>query len=291
MKVFVHGFWKGFLEGTDPVSVSVFLRLLSEVFHTEVECGTFEESEILLESIFLSKTYVLDKSWKYSFLFSGESRLVPFYDKYSCVLFGVDSQKNIISCPLYVIYLNSSSHFLKKIENGPSLAHIPKKAVCAIISNANAPVRNKFLQILEKYIPVDYAGRYKTNVPIVSAPYNSDEFITFIKEYKFIISMENSVLDHYITEKITHGMIASTIPVYWGSPKAKEHFNENRFIQLQNDSDNEIHSVIQRMMYLTYNEAEYMNMVNQPIFAENSHKMVRTLSNIAGDVQQLFSIK
>jgi hypothetical protein len=280
------------LEGTDPVSVTVFLQLLERIFHTTVECGTFEESEVLLESIFLSKTYVLDKSWKYSFLFSGESRLVPFYDKYSCVLFGANSQRNIVCCPLYVIYLHSSDHLLGKLENGGvlTLSKIPKKTVCAIISNPNAPVRNKFLQILEKYIPVDYAGKYKTNVPILSPQYNSDEFFTFIKDYKFIISMENSVLDHYITEKITHGMIASTIPVYWGSPNVNQHFNAKRFIQLQNDSDDEIHRVVQRMMYLTYNEAEYANMVNQPIFANDSHVMVRTLDDIAGEVRQLLQL-
>ena len=34
---------------------------------------------------------------------------------------------------------------------------------------------------------------------------------------KFIISMENSIGDTYITEKVLHGLLADTIPIYWGT--------------------------------------------------------------------------
>jgi hypothetical protein len=284
MKVFINGFWRGFDDGSDPVSVGVFLELLSTVFDTQVTRGSFYESELLLENIFMTKTYIDDKKWKYTFLFSGESRMLKHYPLYSCVLFGIHNQGNVINCPLHVLYLHSSN-LIPQIENKPSSIKVPPKGVCAIISNPNGPVRNKFLSVLEAYMPVDYAGKYKTNVPIVSAPYNSKEFIDFVKQYKFIVSMENSALETYVTEKITHGMIASTIPIYWGTQCAKEFFNEKRFIQLQNDSDDEIHSVIQRIMYLTHNEHAYLEMVKQHNFAGESPILVRNLNDIADDIK------
>ena len=289
MKVFVNGFWKGFLEGTDPVSVSVFLELLTYVFNEKVECGTFEESDVLLESLFLSKTCLMNKSWKYSFLFSGESRILPFYDKYTCVLYGVKNQQNIINCPLYVFYLHSSQK-IHSIENLEPCIEVPRKSVCAIISNPHGAVRNKFLQALEKFMPIDYAGKYKTNVQIIDAPYNTEEFLNFIKQYKFVISMENSILDTYITEKITHGMLASTIPVYWGSPNANQYFNKNRFLQLKDDSDEEIDRVIQKMLFLSKNDNFYLNIVNQPIFANQTNQMVRTIYDIGNEIKTMLHL-
>lgn len=43
----------------------------------------------------------------------------------------------------------------------------------------------------------------------------------FIAQYKFIIAIENSICDDYITEKLWRPLIAGSIPIYLGSPSVK----------------------------------------------------------------------
>lgn len=289
MKVYINGFWKGFINGTDPVSLPVFLNLLSKVFNEPVNLGSFQDCEILLESIFAQNTYLYTKSWKYSFLFSGESRLVPYWKDFSCVLYGEENHDNIVNCPLYIVYLHSSNN-LSLIENKETATAVPPKSVCALISNPAGTVRNSFLEKVETFMSVDYAGKYKNNVPIIHANYGSPEFFEFVKQYKFIVSMENSIGETYITEKITHGMITSTIPIYWGTQKAKQHFNENRYIHVANNSEEEIMRVIREMLYLQNNPSAYLEKVNRPVFANDSTQLVRSLDDVANDIKRLLGI-
>jgi hypothetical protein len=150
MKLYVHGFWSGFLENTNPVGINFFIDLFKTVFNEEIEISSFDESELLLETIFDNKTFLFDKKWKYTFLFSGESRLRNYSEKYSCVLYGERNNKNIVNVPLFVPYLYSSNLLDKMAEKKE--VSIPKKNICAIISNPNGQQRNIFLNELEKYV-------------------------------------------------------------------------------------------------------------------------------------------
>ena len=77
---------------------------------------------------------------------------------------------------------------------------------------------------------VTYAGRYKNNIGgLLIWDYNKPEFHNYVSQFKFIISMENTRYETGITEKITHGMLAQTIPIYWGSPRVNDYFNKDRF--------------------------------------------------------------
>jgi len=282
MKLFVHGFWSGFIENTNPVGVNFFIELLENVFSTKIELGTFDESDILLETIFDHKTFLFDKNWKYTFLFSGESRLRPLHQNYSCVLYGERNNKNIINVPLFIPYLYSSKLLLKLNEKK---AHfLPSKKVCAIISNPCGNFRNTFLDRLEKKIKIDYAGNYKTNIPIINYTYNTPEFINCIKEYRCIISMENSRQDTYITEKITHGFIAGNVPVYWGSDKISSYFNNGRFINVKEDS---IDASINTIIDICENDDKYLEMIEQNVFPNKDNKLERTINVIADDIKNL----
>ena len=79
MKLFVYGFWSGFIDKTNPVNISFFIDLFKNVFNKDIEIGNFNDSDILLETIFENKTFLFDKQWKYTFLFSGESKLNTYY--------------------------------------------------------------------------------------------------------------------------------------------------------------------------------------------------------------------
>jgi hypothetical protein len=51
-----------------------------------------------------------------------------------------------------------------------------------------------------------------------------------IKDYMFSITFENAVYDKYYTEKITDCFATGTIPVYWGTKRVIEDFNQDGII-------------------------------------------------------------
>lgn len=284
MKLFIHGFWGDFLDTTSPVNITWFIELFKRVFNTDIHVTTiFEDGDILLETVFHRDTFLYNKRWQHTFLFSGESRLNPWYKDYDCVLYGEKNHDNIINVPLFIPYLGC----LNKPFPNTHCVPVPAKNICAIISNPDGGVRNRFLEKLEQRIPVDYAGNYKNNVPIIKYKYNTPEFMNAIGEYKFIISMENSRGENYITEKITHGFYAKNIPVYWGSQNVVDYFNSTRFINLENDNEETIDTKISEIIAIIDNDAKFFEMISSPVLSNNS----RTTEHIVNDIKNLLHKK
>ena len=287
MKVYFNGFWDGFLEKTNPVHCQFFLELFEKIWKEPIELGDKDSSEILCESIF-GTPLVTSKPWKYSILFSGESRLQKnsIDHLYTFVLYGQRNNGNRINCPLFVPYLYCNN-YLERLEI--SLIQERKSAqnaVVAILSNPNGLVRNTFLEELEKHVPVCYAGGYKNNMGNTFAPaYNTPEFQAFVSNFKCVVTMENSEEDTYITEKICHGFLAQTVPIYWGSPRVADYFNQERFIHLKNTS--EIQDVIKKVKSLLENEEEWKATIKKPVF--QGGKLWRTIDIIARDCRKLLT--
>jgi len=292
MKVFIHGFWSNF----ESESLNFFIDLLKNIFNSEISIGNFENSDILLESVFSLETFLTKKKWNYSFFFTGESTvhtikllkdnkkrllLIPSYD---IILSGRHNNLKIISCPLFVLSLYSFN-LLNKLQNFPIVNKIPKKTICAVISNGDPNLeRNIFLEKLENCgLLIDYAGSYKNNVPRITHHYHSEEFTNIISDYKFIITMENTKQETYITEKILHGFVAGIIPIYWGTDSITDYFNEDRFINVKNMEDSTIDEIVQRLLTLINDDNLYLEMVNKPIY--KSGKLERTLEAIANDIK------
>ena len=83
----------------------------------------------------------------------------------------------------------------------------------------------------------------------------------YVSQYKFIISMENTRYETGITEKITHGMLAQTVSVYWGSPRVYEYFNKERFLNLENDSIEGMNKIIEEMINIKNNDQKWLDIV------------------------------
>jgi hypothetical protein len=287
MKLFVNGFWSGFIDKSNPVNISFFIRLFELIFLSKIElCEDFTISDILLETIFDNKTYLFDKKWKYTFLYSGETRLNCYYKHYSCVLYGERNHDNIINVPLFVPNLYCSS-LLDKFSVRSHKNRIPMKNICAIISNDGGKERNYILEQLEKVFQIDYLGSYKNNAPRIEEQYNSIEFINRLADYKFIVSMENSKGDTYITEKILHGFNSGSIPIYWGSEQVTTYFNNERFINVTNITN--IECIKKQIEEIMNDDSKYLEMINKPIFKNNYFG--RTIEEIAIDVRNLIKIK
>lgn len=93
------------------------------------------------------------------------------------------------------------------------------------------------------------------------------------KDYKFVFCMENTDLDGYITEKIMLGFLSKSIPVYYGTSRVKEIFNEKSFFYI-NDylNDNKSWSDIARILKnLADDDSEngWKKYLHEPIFRDN----------------------
>jgi len=290
MRIYFNAFWSGFFEKTNGNHVDFFLDLCTKIFKTECTIGTLENSEILLETIYRDSV-LKAKKWQFSILYSGESRIHPNTDEYTIVLHGMRNHKNIVNCPLFVSYLYCNNYTDRLKQPLPYTVAMPRNEVLAIISNPNGEIRNKFLQMVESTgIKVTYAGHYRNNIGGTLQPeYKTKEFLDYVSQFKFIVSMENSREDTYITEKICHGLLANTIPVYWGSPRVTDYFNKDRFFNLESGSIEEMGSIINNMLECIMDDNKYNQIRSQPVYANNEHW--RTLDEIAKDCRVLLENK
>jgi hypothetical protein len=273
---------------------SFFLDLFKQVYDEECQVGSLEESNVLCEFCMLiqTKSKLKEKKWKHTFLYSGESDLREcklFKNEYDCILCMERNHKNIVNVPLHIAYIYTNK-FKEKLETTKNRDDFPTNDVLAIISNPNGKDRNTFLEKLEKKLKVTYAGRYKTNINRISSQYNTEEFSNVVSQFKFIISMENARYDTGITEKIVHGMMAQTIPIYWGSERVNQYFNSERFLNLTQANEEMIDELINKIIDIKNTKEKWLNIVNKKVFPENG-KLWRTMENIAKDIRCLFSKK
>ena len=288
--VFFNGWFSGFFDKTNPgLHVDFFIKLFEKVYGNNIEIGSFENSEILCEFDMLldSQSYVNSKKWKHTFLFSGESKLQCNKKDYSCVLWMQKNHENVINIPLFIPYIYTNNFLINLEKNQDPRKDFPEKDVCVVVSNPAGFIRNKFIEKLEKYVKIDYLGNYKNNnTDILNINYNSIDFISYISQYKFIISMENCREETYITEKIIHGLIAKIVSVYWGSKKIHDYINNERILTLlDDDNDEEMDNVIKKILQLKNNKTSWLNIVNKSVFP--NEKLDRTIDKIVCDIQNL----
>jgi len=292
--IFVNGFWTGFLENTDPTQFHFFQELLEQALGEKITVGTLENSSLLLESVFSDKTFLHHKKWEYTFFFNGESQTRIIQDhfknnrfrlsqipRYDCILTGKHTQPQIktVNLPLFIPYLYSNPHLFSLLKNPTRRENVPSKAVCAVISNSHCPLRNSFLDKLEKVVHIDYAGNFRNNVSKIPGAYNSPQLFEFYSQYRFVLCLENTKQETYITEKIVNGFLSQTIPIYWGSDVIHEYFNPKRFIQISHLEDKQVFQSIQSILQ---DDQQYLNMVNQPIFSPLAS--FRDLKAVAQDI-------
>lgn len=270
--VLFRGFWPSF---TPHCTVAkFFLEILQNIYPEDeiTAASSVEEATILFESCF-DGTALPWKRWRpastdrrpRTFLFSGESYNLPNWRDYDIVFSGESaSHPNVVPLPLYQLYLLD-------IGEPPETEYrlIPEKDVLVMISNPNGHFRSRFLEFLEASdLKITYAGKYKNNIggPFPHA-FGTPEYNAFASQFKFIITMENSQQENYITEKILQGLFAENVPIYYGSPNISQYINPQRFLSLKDESstgESSITQTIERMRRLASNPDEWLETVRQP---------------------------
>lgn len=137
-----------------------------------------------------------------------------------------------------------------------------KKFCCMLVSNPRAKERIEFFHKLSDYKKVDSAGGFLNNVG-----HSVENKMEFIKDYKFVISFENSSFPGYTTEKLIEPMFVNSIPVYWGNPYVAKDFNTKSFVNINDfGSWNE---AINYIIELDTDEEKYLEMALQPWLNDN----------------------
>jgi hypothetical protein len=104
---------------------------------------------------------------------------------------------------------------------------------------------------------------------VLDFPYNDERQIELLKKHKFVICFENTKLDeYYITEKILIAKSAGTIPIYWGSNKCLELFNHNSFLYLEDETEESLKKILNKIILLDNNPELYLKVRNEPLIKE-----------------------
>jgi hypothetical protein len=152
---------------------------------------------------------------------------------------------------------------------------VKKKFACMVVSNAEAKERIDFFHQLSKYKKVDSGGRFLNNVggPVANK-------IDFIKEYKFVISFENSSYPGYTTEKLIEPMLVNSIPVYWGNTDVGRDFNTRSFVHVNRFAGYK--EAIDYIIELDKDEEKYRQMAAESWFTDNTIPEEMTTKSLQG---------
>jgi hypothetical protein len=276
MYIYCNGFWNGFKECTDGINFSFFKHILENIFCEKIQLSeNLEISDILLESHF-GNSLLFSKNWKHSLFFSGEGLhgLPKNSASYTFVLGGIDSGKNFIACPLYIIY-----EYCKPYTYNKQIDKVPERDILAVISANHAnSFRNNFIEELQQRgFSVDFGGSYKNNIGgSISGNWYTSEIQDVQSNYKLILALENSKQDYYITEKIINPLRAGTIPVYYGSENIDKFINKERIVII---NENNIEQTFSEIGRLLTDKDYWLKKANSEIFLTSLEIILQKIIN------------
>lgn len=112
---------------------------------------------------------------------------------------------------------------LQLIKRGQPTVPQDRSKIIGIISNCHSSLRTKYVTELMKYIEIDQFGRcfqtHRENLFSTRKSSNWEEKkLEFLlnSNYKYILAFENTIEPDYVTEKVYHGLLTYTIPIYYG---------------------------------------------------------------------------
>jgi hypothetical protein len=124
-----------------------------------------------------------------------------------------------------------------------------------------------------------YGNYPQTRKPKIDGHWASSNLIDTYKDYKFVIAMENTVVNGYITEKILNAFYSGAIPIYWGSSTINNFFNKNAFINVSdfNTFEDCVNYVI------TMSDEQIRQMQQEPIYSNDCNGDLLDLLNLIND--------
>lgn len=139
----------------------------------------------------------------------------------------------------------------------------PKTAFCNFIHAHVGFPRAQFIERLNRYKRVDCHGRAMNNMGPGIFDNSVNGKLNVQKHYLFSMCLENAIGDGNTTEKLLHGMVARTIPIYWGAPT--DDFNPDYPVLKLNDDISNLEEVVAKIIEIDQNEVvrkDYLDRVN-----------------------------
>ena len=155
---------------------------------------------------------------------------------------------------------------------------IRNKFCAFVVTNPKNHVRNDAFKTLNKYKPVDSAGRLFNNVGnLIFAGEGGGggelKKHVFLKDYRFCITYENAATPGYTTEKILHAKAAGCVPIYWGDSKVSRDFNEKGFLNANGCRSEE--DLIRLVDEVETNPEKWRELASVPALSTYSRDLVR----------------
>jgi hypothetical protein len=130
------------------------------------------------------------------------------------------------------------------------------------------PKRNEFFRALRAIDPkTESISRCENTTSRFKMTSDWHDVFNYFSEFKMSISMENSYIPGYITEKPIMGWKAGCVPIYWGSSGHFERmFNTSRFISI--DDFPSLEKAAEHCLGVCEDPHKYQKYLNGPIWAE-----------------------
>lgn len=243
-------FWDGFSK-TDNFIFNTLIKKYDVVINSE------NPNYIFFSTFGYEHLYLNNKDIILIF-FSGEN-ITPDFNltDYAIGSDHINFKNRYLRLPLYTLY-PSFSDLINENVIDPEV--VLNRNFCSFVySNAAYahPARIEFFNELSKYKKIDAGGALFNNVGARVA-----DKILFIKNYKFNIAFENSMVDGYTTEKIMEPMSVNSLPIYWGNKAISEDFNTDSFINASDFSSWK--QLVEYIEYLDTNDDEYLSLLSKP---------------------------
>lgn len=180
----------------------------------------------------------------------------------------IKKTQNYIAIPIIYLQINYFKNFFNNIT--PSIyTPYENKKFCLIATSLINSDKISIYNMLSNIGNCDRIEDFKQTIENKSC-YHSTELLDIFNQYKFVFVSENSINDGYITEKIFNCYFSRTIPIYYGSKKAKYYFNSKSFIHIDNlDNLDEISKIIKNISKDSYDSYINNNIINETYCDEN----------------------
>jgi hypothetical protein len=245
-----------------PTMDDFFMDTLSQTFDIERN-DEAPDYLIFADETFGENNKRFNKSNVIKIFFTGENERPWEYYCHHAISFEHLDGPQFYRLPLYVLdnwvqTKNGVSNALTMRKN--YITAEEKEHFCGFVaSNPSSAYRNKIFHMLNEYKPVLSGGALFNNIGGV-LPRDVNSKIQFFRKCKFSLCFENSSWPGYCTEKLMHGFIADTVPIYWGSPTVEMDFNPDAMISRHNfESDIEF---VDWIIHLDNNNDLWQKVVN-----------------------------
>jgi hypothetical protein len=263
----------GFVDYFNPVD-EFFTDILSEDFEV-VRDDNNPDYLFFCDETFGERNKLYDPNKVKKIFYTGENRRPWGYSAHHAVSFDHLDSPQFYRLPLYALenWVNQKKLGWKNVKDFKrTMKADDKEGFCSfVVRNGGCNERNEIFNILNSYKTVDSGGPLFNNVggPIDQDGFNSHVTKTdFIKKRKFHIAYENSMWPGYVTEKILHGFLGESIPIYWGSPCVEMDFNPDAFISRHKFKSTA--EMVEFIQLVDTHDSLYNEIMAQPLFNKNN---------------------